>query len=79
MIYCLQSGIAWITSIVCLLLNKDEFLKILENKNTNLIASGGIGNMEDINKLKNIGTQECVVGKAIYENKLSLKDLINAN
>ena len=35
--------------------------------------------MEDIKMLKNIGTQECVVGKAIYENKLSLKDLINVN
>lgn len=59
--------------------NCNIYKKILENKNTNLIASGGIGNMEDIKKLKNIGTQECVVGKAIYENKLSLKDLINVN
>ena len=35
--------------------------------------------MNDIQNLIDIGSQECVVGKAIYENKILLKDLLNAN
>ena len=51
------------------------YKKILKNKNLNLIASGGIGSIYDIKKLQSINSQECVVGKAIYECKISLKDL----
>ena len=52
---------------------------LLANKNINLIASGGIGSLEDINNLRSILCNECVVGKAIYENKISLQDLKNVN
>ena len=48
-------------------------------KNINLIASGGIGSINDIFNLKSISCNECVVGKAIYENKISLGDLLNVN
>ena len=59
--------------------NTSIYKKILKNKRLNLIASGGIGSIEDINKLKLINCHECVVGKAIYENKISLEDLKIAN
>tara|TARA_B110000444_G_scaffold95389_1_gene90301 strand:- start:294 stop:1013 length:720 start_codon:yes stop_codon:yes gene_type:complete len=59
--------------------NLDTYKLILENKNINLIASGGIGTLNDISNLNAIGSHECVVGKAIYENKISLEDLRNAN
>ena len=59
--------------------NIDIYKQLLLNKNINLTASGGIGCMKDIQNLIDIGSQECVVGKAIYENKISLKDLLNAN
>jgi phosphoribosylformimino-5-aminoimidazole carboxamide ribotide isomerase len=59
--------------------NIDIYKKILKNKNLNLIASGGIGSIYDIKKLQSINSQECVVGKAIYECKISLKDLQNVN
>ena len=59
--------------------NLNIYKVILENKNLNLIASGGIGSLSDITNLNAIGSHECVVGKAIYENKISLKDLRNAN
>lgn len=52
---------------------------LLANKNINLIASGGIGSLEDIDNLRSILCNECVVGKAIYENKISLQDLKNVN
>ena len=40
-----------------------------------LIASGGISNMEDIEELKQAGCTGAIIGKAIYENKISLPDL----
>ena len=43
----------------------------------NLIASGGIRSLDDLNKLKLINIQEAIIGKAIYEKNISLKDLDN--
>ena len=47
--------------------------------NKNLIGSGGISKISDIDDLAKISVNECVVGKAIYENKISLKELANVN
>ena len=59
--------------------NIDIYKRILEYKNINLIASGGIATIKDIQDLINIGSHECVVGKAIYENKITLPELQNVN
>lgn len=40
-----------------------------------LIASGGIGNIEDLKELKREGLEGAILGKAIYEGKVKLKDL----
>tara|TARA_B100000989_G_scaffold83742_1_gene60017 strand:+ start:372 stop:1088 length:717 start_codon:yes stop_codon:yes gene_type:complete len=45
----------------------------------NLIGSGGISKISDFNDLAEINVNECVVGKAIYENKISMKELANVN
>lgn len=39
------------------------------------IASGGVSNMRDIEDLQQIGCKGVIVGKAIYENKISLNNL----
>jgi phosphoribosylformimino-5-aminoimidazole carboxamide ribotide isomerase len=59
--------------------NIDIYKRILKCKNINLIASGGIASIKDIQDLNNIGSHECVVGKAIYENKITLPELQNVN
>ncbi len=41
----------------------------------NLIASGGIAHFEDLPALQEIGCEGAILGKAIYENKISLKQL----
>ena len=41
----------------------------------NLIASGGISSIKDIDNVKKLGCKEVVVGKAIYEKAFSLRDL----
>ena len=40
-----------------------------------LIASGGVSNINDIGELRKIGVDGVIVGKAIYEGKINLKDL----
>ena len=40
-----------------------------------LIASGGIATMNDIHELNEIGIPGVITGKAIYENKISLKEI----
>jgi len=40
-----------------------------------IIASGGIRNTQDLKKLSKIGVTGAIIGKAIYENKISLDDL----
>jgi len=41
-----------------------------------LIASGGVSSIEDIQKLKDIGCKGVIIGKALYENKIKLDDLV---
>ena len=43
----------------------------------NLIASGGIATFDEIPKLAEMGCEGVIIGKAIYENKISLKQLEN--
>ena len=43
----------------------------------NLIASGGIRSFEDLDTLKTLKIKEAIIGKAIYEKNISLKDLNN--
>lgn len=40
-----------------------------------LIASGGIASMEDIKQLDALKISSCVVGKAIYEDKISIEEI----
>ena len=40
-----------------------------------LIASGGIATLSDVITMQEIGCEGVIIGKAIYENKISLKEL----
>jgi phosphoribosylformimino-5-aminoimidazole carboxamide ribotide isomerase len=44
-----------------------------------LIASGGVSNAEDLDKLKAIKVDGVIVGKAIYEGRISLKQLVQTD
>lgn len=44
-----------------------------------LIASGGVSTLADLLKLKETGCSGAIVGKAIYEQKISLKELTEIN
>ncbi|CAL2085686.1 1-(5-phosphoribosyl)-5-[(5-phosphoribosylamino)methylideneamino]imidazole-4-carboxamide isomerase [Tenacibaculum sp. 190524A05c] len=51
------------------------YKEILETTKVKLIASGGVSNLDDLFKVQELGCEGVIVGKAIYENKISLKDL----
>lgn len=40
------------------------------------IASGGVSNMDDIYRLEEIGCKGVIIGKAIYEGRVTLKELM---
>lgn len=44
-----------------------------------LIASGGISSMQDIEDLSRLKVESCVVGKAIYEERISIDEVKNWN
>lgn len=70
--------------VVCTDISKDGMLQgpstalyqeIIENSTIELIASGGISNIEDVQKMKEIGCAGTIIGKAIYEGRISLEQL----
>src|ERR1700744_1635798 len=44
-----------------------------------LIASGGVSSMADIEQLNKIRVEACVVGKAIYENRITIEEVKDWN
>ena len=71
--------------VICTDINKDGMLegpsfdlyaKILEQaKGIKLIASGGISTFDELPKLAELGCEGTIIGKAIYENRITLKQL----
>jgi len=73
-----------IKNVICTDISKDGMLKgpstnlyreILNKSKTNLIASGGISSVDDLKILKSVGCYGAIIGKAIYEGKIDLKQL----
>lgn len=78
--------------IICTDISKDGMLqgpsfdlykKILDSTqidgmpSVHLIASGGISTFDELPKLAELGCEGTIIGKAIYENRISLKQLEN--
>ncbi|MEI8142359.1 MAG: 1-(5-phosphoribosyl)-5-[(5-phosphoribosylamino)methylideneamino]imidazole-4-carboxamide isomerase [Chitinophagia bacterium] len=74
-----------VTQLFCTDIQKDGKLegpsialyqKILQQyPSLQLIASGGVSQLKDLEELRTIGCSAAIVGKAIYENKISLLEL----
>lgn len=71
--------------VICTDISRDGMLQgpsvelyeeiLAETDNINLIASGGISAFEELPKLQELGCEGVIIGKAIYENRISLKQL----
>lgn len=74
-----------VKNVVCTDIEKDGMLKgpslqlykemIMYIGELNLIASGGVSSMDDMHQLKDLGCYGVILGKAIYENKISLQQI----
>jgi len=73
-----------IMNVICTDISKDGMLQgasnelyqeILGATKINLIASGGVSNIDDLTTLKDIGCEGAILGKAIYEGNITLKEL----
>ncbi|MBK6526960.1 MAG: 1-(5-phosphoribosyl)-5-[(5-phosphoribosylamino)methylideneamino]imidazole-4-carboxamide isomerase [Crocinitomicaceae bacterium] len=76
-----QKGIQY---VICTDISKDGMLQgtsnelykeILEKTSVKLIASGGVSSLDDLIKLKELGCEGAIIGKAIYEGRIKLNDL----
>ncbi|QCX38514.1 1-(5-phosphoribosyl)-5-[(5-phosphoribosylamino)methylideneamino]imidazole-4-carboxamide isomerase [Aureibaculum algae] len=71
--------------VICTDISKDGMLEgpsfelykrlLSEVPKINLIASGGISTFDELPKLAELGCEGTIIGKAIYENRISLKQL----
>ncbi len=59
--------------------NVDRLKKILNSVDISVIASGGVSSLEDIKRLRDIGSKNLegvIVGRALYEGKIKLEEAI---
>ena len=80
----IEEGVSY---VICTDISKDGMLqgpsfdlyqKILNETSTiKLIASGGISTFEELPKLAKMGCEGTIIGKAIYEHKISMKQIEN--
>ena len=74
-----------ISDVICTDISKDGMLEgpsidlyekmIRELKDIKLIASGGVAKLQDLYNLSAVGCDGAIVGKAIYEDRISLKEI----
>ncbi len=73
-----------VKSVICTDISKDGMLdgpafelykEIIANTAVNLIASGGVSSTQDLFQLQEIGCEGVIIGKAIYEGKVTLTEL----
>lgn len=57
--------------------NFSAYEKLLKETKFQVIASGGVTSLGDIQKLKSLGVSGVIIGKSIYENKLLLEEVLN--
>ena len=72
-------------NVICTDISKDgmlqgpsfELYKDLQQRYDaiDITVSGGISCMDDIEKLEEMGLRKVIVGKAIYEGRITLKDI----
>jgi phosphoribosylformimino-5-aminoimidazole carboxamide ribotide isomerase len=53
----------------------EMYRKILGDLELNLIASGGISSVKDVEDVSEAGCEGVIIGKAFYEGRITLKDL----
>jgi phosphoribosylformimino-5-aminoimidazole carboxamide ribotide isomerase len=56
--------------------NFEDYKEIKEQTNLDIIASGGVTTIDDVKKLHSMNLYGVIIGKALYEESISLKEAI---
>ena len=56
--------------------NIESTKELITNSGLNIIASGGISSMMDVENVETIGAYGIIIGKALYQGALNLKDVV---
>jgi len=73
-----------VRDVICTDISKDGMLQgpplelyreILAETSVNLIASGGVASLDDLISLKELGCSGAIIGKALYEGKITLSQI----
>ena len=56
--------------------NLESIKEFISGVSVPVIASGGVSSKKDIEDLKTTGAEGCVVGKALYEGKIKLEEIV---
>lgn len=56
--------------------NISAMKEMINHVNVNIIASGGVTNLDDVEKLAEIGAHGAIIGKALYTDNIDLKEAI---
>ena len=59
--------------------NLDRTKSLVDMVDVPIVAAGGVTKVEDVMKLKEIGVSGAIIGRALYEGALDLKDAIAAS
>ena len=57
--------------------NFDIYEKLSKETNLDIIASGGVTTIDDVKKLNSMNLYGAIIGKALYENKIELKEVLS--
>ncbi len=84
--FCRQMEAKGVKTIICTDISKDGVMggtntalyrSLLDTLTLNIIASGGVSSLKDIMYLNYLGVYGAILGKALYEGKLNLKEAID--
>jgi phosphoribosylformimino-5-aminoimidazole carboxamide ribotide isomerase len=83
--FCQQLEASGINTIVYTDISKDgmmagpnfkDYEKLIKETGLNIIASGGVSSIEDVKRLNDMNLYGCIIGKALYQKTIDLKEAI---
>ena len=82
---CLKMKNMGVCHVVCTDISRDGMLSgpnveatgsLTRATQMDIIASGGVSSMEDLRRLRDEGIQGAIIGKALYEERLDLREAV---
>ena len=53
------------------------YIRIITKTSLDIIASGGVTSIEDVKRLLDMNMYGAIIGKALYDNRMDLKEVLD--